>query len=459
MKSLLPVLLSFVLSINVILAQVATINIVTPYSNGLSNNQVNDFDVNADGTILNNSASGGTAQLGNTAVTGNSNITADSEADLILFQVTTNNDSTLEGKIEVFGAEAGVIIANPNGISCNGCGFINVSKVELVTGAANFSGDDLTNFSIDSSSTLTVNGNGFVGDAVVDELNLVSRDLRINAQVKANNTLRVLAGNDTYDHTTNIITSNNPEAIQDLINISSVGSLEANFIELISTESNTSVFNVLGVLNEGGDISADTLNIDSNGAFRSKASANILATNFSVLSYNFINSNNSTINADSFTVTTENRFDNNSTISADSFTVTAKNEFYNDSAKITADSFNVTVGNHFHNYSSTISANIFTVEAGSNFINQSSGTISTNNFNVTAGDDFYNQFGVTISTDNFNVTVGDDFYNQFGATINANSFDVTANYFYDQDVELAAPVTSSTLLTLKLSAVIFAESL
>ena len=47
----------FCLAITTVLAQVATINIVTPSSNGLSNNQVDDFDVNTDGTILNNSAS------------------------------------------------------------------------------------------------------------------------------------------------------------------------------------------------------------------------------------------------------------------------------------------------------------------------------------------------------------------------------------------------------------------
>ena len=56
----------------------------------------------------------------------------------------------------MFGTEAGIIIANPNGITCAGCGFINTSKVDLVTGTANFS-DDLTGFSIDGSSTLTVN--------------------------------------------------------------------------------------------------------------------------------------------------------------------------------------------------------------------------------------------------------------------------------------------------------------
>ena len=57
----------------------------------------------------------GTA-LGGTAVTGNPNITAGSEADLILLQVTGTTGSDLDGTIEVFGTEAGIIIANPNGI-------------------------------------------------------------------------------------------------------------------------------------------------------------------------------------------------------------------------------------------------------------------------------------------------------------------------------------------------------
>ena len=135
-KITLTTLLFFCLSITTILAQVVTTNIVAPDSNGLSTNSVTDFDVNTDGTILNNSAADGTATLGSTAVTANSNITAGSEASLILFQVTsTSNTSDLNGQIEVFGSEAGLIIANPNGIECNGCGFINTNRVDLVTGS------------------------------------------------------------------------------------------------------------------------------------------------------------------------------------------------------------------------------------------------------------------------------------------------------------------------------------
>ena len=204
MRKIILVSLFFCLSITTVLAQVATINIATPNSNGLSNNQVDDFDVNTDGTILNNSASDGTAQLGNTGLAANNNITG-SEADLILLQVTGTSGSGLDGTIEVFGGEAGLIIANPNGIDCDGCGFINTSKVDLVTGTANFSGDDFTGFSIDGSSTLTVSGSGFLSDAVADELKLESQNISINAQVRANNSLEIIVNNYTQSGAIDVI--------------------------------------------------------------------------------------------------------------------------------------------------------------------------------------------------------------------------------------------------------------
>ena len=44
------------------------------------------------------------------------------------------------------------------------------------------------------------------------------------------------------------------------------GSLEANYIELISTEISSSH----GIVNDGGDISANRLKLDSNGLFRNQ---------------------------------------------------------------------------------------------------------------------------------------------------------------------------------------------
>ena len=154
--------LFFCLAITTVLAQVVTTNIATPNSSGLSDNQVVSFDVNTDGTILNNSASDGTAQLGGTAVTANSNITTGSEANLILFQVTGTDVSDLDGTIEVFGTEAGLIIANPNGITCGGCGFINANRVDLVTGTYNIS----TGTYIISDNDFTVNSGGLLANTV-----------------------------------------------------------------------------------------------------------------------------------------------------------------------------------------------------------------------------------------------------------------------------------------------------
>ena len=125
---------------------------------GFSNNSVDDFSVSSYGTILNNSAGGGTAQLGNRVVDPNSEITG-SEADLILFQITGSTGSDLGGTIEVFGAaEAGLIIANPNGISCNACAFINVNRLDLVTGSGYDAGTNT--FGVIAATDITVGGSG-----------------------------------------------------------------------------------------------------------------------------------------------------------------------------------------------------------------------------------------------------------------------------------------------------------
>ena len=99
--------------------------------------------------------------VGGTAVTANSNITTGSEASLILFQVTGTTVSDLDGTIEVFGTKAGLIIANPNGITCGGCGFINADRVDLVTGTYNITTGTYSisdnDFTIDNGGLLARN--------------------------------------------------------------------------------------------------------------------------------------------------------------------------------------------------------------------------------------------------------------------------------------------------------------
>ena len=63
------------------------------------------------------------------------------------------------------GAEAAVIIANPNGITCNGCSFINASRVNLVTGSGNYnSGTD--RFSNIANTNIDIIENGLDASSV-----------------------------------------------------------------------------------------------------------------------------------------------------------------------------------------------------------------------------------------------------------------------------------------------------
>ena len=99
-------------------------NIAEPNSSGLSVNNYEAFHIPVNGRVFNNSVSGATSQLLGD-VPANPNFISGNAANIILAQVSGTEISLLLGAFEVVGAAAEVIIANPNGISCNGCSVIN----------------------------------------------------------------------------------------------------------------------------------------------------------------------------------------------------------------------------------------------------------------------------------------------------------------------------------------------
>lgn len=112
------------------------VNLQAPSAAGVSRNTYRQFDVGAQGVILNNSRSDTATQLGGW-VQGNPWM-GRGEARVILNEVNSSAASQLNGYVEVAGRRAEVIIANPAGIQVNGGGFINASSATLTTGAPQF---------------------------------------------------------------------------------------------------------------------------------------------------------------------------------------------------------------------------------------------------------------------------------------------------------------------------------
>ncbi|HLD77013.1 MAG TPA: filamentous hemagglutinin N-terminal domain-containing protein, partial [Rickettsiales bacterium] len=141
------------------------INIAAPDANGLSHNKFRDYNINEAGQIINNFSANNQAEIvagnGISALTmtkigglimANPNLVNSQGATVILNEVTSANNTQLLGYAEIAGRKAELIIANPNGITCAGCGFINTTKMALVAGRSVFdangklSGFDLGGF-------------------------------------------------------------------------------------------------------------------------------------------------------------------------------------------------------------------------------------------------------------------------------------------------------------------------
>ena len=433
----------FCLTITTILAQVVTTNISAPNSSGLSSNSVGDFDVNSDGTILNNSATSGTATLGSTAVTGNSNIPAGGEASLILFQVTGSGGSDLDGTIEVFGGEAGLIIANPNGISCDGCGFINVNRVDLVTGSGYDAGTNT--FSTIAATDITVEGSALELSNV--DLNIQTGADFINSTTINADNLSIIAGDDF----TNSVSIDAETVTIEVINfdndIVNTGTVSATSLNLILTEyffSSATTFNGFNfrnlALTTEGDftnftnfVDLDNLTIKTEGVFENQIFITI--DSFTVTAGRF--NNISVINADSFTATIDGNFSNLDIINIASFTATVGGIFGNygthgNKGTINATNLTVTANGFNTTGTSTIDAATLTIEVPNFADISNAATVSSTNLNFILTDDFTHESDSFTNFNNFsNLTITTD-----GAFTNANTINlagvnltITANSF------------------------------
>ncbi|AVA26074.1 hemagglutinin repeat-containing protein [Rhizobium sp. NXC24] len=169
-------------------------------------------------------------------------------------EVTSGNRSALNGPTEVFGTKADVIIANPNGISCSGCGFINTPHATLTTGVPNIGTDgSLTGFTVNGGDVTFegVGGNFAVSPGAVDLFDVVARNIHVNAPIYGK-TIRLTGGASQYNYATGeatalTATSGTPEYA---IDGTALGAMQADRIKIVVTEKGAGV-------NMSGDMAAN----------------------------------------------------------------------------------------------------------------------------------------------------------------------------------------------------------
>ncbi|EFO1202609.1 filamentous hemagglutinin N-terminal domain-containing protein, partial [Escherichia coli] len=234
---------------------VPVVNIATPNGAGISHNRFTDYNVGKEGLILNNA----TGKLNPTQLGGliqnNPNLKAGGEAKGIINEVTGGNRSLLQGYTEVAGKAANVMVANPYGITCDGCGFINTPHATLTTGKPVMNADGSLQALEVTEGSITINGAGLDGTRS-DAVSIIARATEVNAALHAKD-LTVTAGANriTADGRVSALKGegNVPKVAVDT---SALGGMYARRIHLTSTESGVGV-NLGNLYAREGDITLD----------------------------------------------------------------------------------------------------------------------------------------------------------------------------------------------------------
>lgn len=250
------------------------VNIQTPSKGGVSRNNYTQFDVNQKGAILNNAHNNVQTQLGG-MVAGNPWL-AKGEARVILNEVSSRDPSKLNGMIEVAGQKAQVVIANPSGITCSGCGFINANRATLTTGQAQMNNGNLTGFNVERGEVV-VDGAG-MDTSGADYTDIIARSVKVNAGLWAKD-LKVTTGRNKVDAAHQKIEKGTEDATtrpQLAVDVSSLGGMYAGKIRMVGTERGVGVRNAGAIGAQAGSVtlSADG-RIENSGLTRASENATV----------------------------------------------------------------------------------------------------------------------------------------------------------------------------------------
>ncbi|HFF9484292.1 MULTISPECIES: DUF637 domain-containing protein [Serratia] len=257
---------------------VPVVNIATPNGAGISHNTYKDFNVGPQGAVLNNATHGGKTQLGVEIYSAQGNTYLKGKpAELIINEVIGGSRSELQGKLEVFGNKANVMIANPNGITCDGCGFINAPGVTLTTGKPQFDKQGALEALEVKKGGVTIGGKGLDGSGA-DYVDIISRATELNGKINAQN-LSLTQGANRISFKDGSIKPIAGEGAkpQLAVDTKALGGMYANKIRLVANEDGVGV-NLKDLISKQRDITLSVNgNLVLNGTTHSKGDLNVSA--------------------------------------------------------------------------------------------------------------------------------------------------------------------------------------
>ena len=468
-------------------SDVDQINIAAPNANGMSHNKFENYNVNAGGQIINNFSGKNSAEIaaGSGAnavtqtqiaglVTANSNLATSGSAKVILNEITSGNTSQLLGYTEIAGTKADLILANPNGIACLDCGFINTARLLMVAGSSNFDASGNLGFNLKEQTLpnlyvplITIDGLGLdvtrttATDIIASSVKLLSSIYGSNS-----NSLTIKTGEGRYNYATKTIDLSNANAENKrlgsfspvfAIDASSLTQIQAGQVYLIATKQG------VGVNMEAEILASSTVNIDANGdVYYSKISAGDTANLTSTQKIKSTDSNSS-ISAPTINVTA-NEFQNLGLASAYNLNIQNSGTLNNlgDIEVLNLKLSNIT---NINNSGSIYGENSLSI-SGINLTNDSSGSIFspqsysvvltgllTNSGLINSGNDLSVSANQLINSaeisaqNNLNFVIANSATNS-GNLIAGNALNLTANFFNNSGVTQSSEDSNFNLASL-----------
>lgn len=426
------------------------VNISAPTAGGVSRNDYERFNIPTKGAILNNSYTLSKTELAG-YVQGNANM-AQGPAKIIVNQVTSGNPTTMNGFLEVAGNKADVIIANPNGITVNGGGFINTARAILTTGKPEYDNKErLKDFRIDNDATILITGNGLNGKKA-DTLELYTRAAEIKAAIFGN-TVHVTTGANVIDANTGKVTAiegkgKKPEIA---IDVKDLGGMYAGRIFLIGNEKGLPI-DIKGAIesqhmvldNQGNLYHAGTTHSTEDMTIHAKAIQNtgtMAASGNMTLRADGQVVNDKTIGSVGNMAITANQVTNHKTIASEkdlSITTTSEEEnaLDNSNSEILANG-NVTIqASHTDNLNGNIASGS-TLSIQGKTLNNSQGKLTAYGSNtISVSDKVENEQGLIAA--NENISISSDLIHNAQGTITAGQNETITTEDIQLDGKLAA---------------------